>query len=144
MILGNALGGAMISAIDSGHSAPVSVQIPQQINELQDSTVGSSSAKKAGRIRTGVAECNDSFEKPPVDKAKELDEKRRTELRLEIKEKDKTLYWEKIIVEKQKIEQSKAYRPDQQGVTLHPSIMPAANVSLAADLSANMVAMIRV
>lgn len=134
----------MISAIDSRYSSPVSVQLPQQINDHQDSAVGSSSAKKAGRIRTGVAECNDSFEKPAIDKAKELDEKRRTELRPEIKEKDKMIYWEKIILEKQKIEQAKAHRPEQQGVQLHPVVTPAVNVSLAADLSANMLSMIRV
>jgi hypothetical protein len=131
----------MISAIDSRHSASVSVQVPQNHPELQDSAV--SSANKSGRIRTGVAECTDSFEQP-VKKAKELDEKRRIELRFEIQEKDKTIYWEKIILEKQKIEQAKAHRPDQQGVQLHPSVTPVVNVSLAADLSANMLSMIRV
>lgn len=132
----------MISPIDSRHSSPVAVQIPQNLPEIQDSAA--TSAKKSGRIRTGVAECNDSFEQPAINKAKELDEKRRTELRLEIHEKDKSIYWEKIIVEKQKIEQAKAYRPDQQGVQLHPSVTPVVNVSLAADLSANMLSMIRV
>ncbi len=131
----------MISPIDS-RSSQVSVQIPQNLPEIQDSA--SVSTKKSGRIRTGVAECNDSFEQPAINKAKELDEKRRTELRLEIKEKDKSIYWEKIIVEKQKIEQAKAYRPDQQGVQLHPSVTPVVNASLAADLSANMLSMIRV
>jgi ribonuclease HII len=131
----------MISPIDSRHS-PVSVQIPQNFPEVQDSA--SVSTKKAGRIRTGVAECSDSYEQPAINKAKELDEKRRTELRLEIHEKDKSIYWEKVIVEKQKIEQAKAYRPDQQGVQLHPSVTPVVNVSLAADLSANMLSMIRV
>ena len=131
----------MISPINSSYS-PAAVSIPQNLPEHQDSAI--SSAKKGGRIRTGVAECNDSFEKPAVDKAKELNEKKRTELRLEIKEKDKTIYWEKIIVEKQKIEQAKAHRPDQQGVALHPSVAPVVNVSLAADLSANMLSMIRV
>jgi hypothetical protein len=133
----------MISAIDSRYSSPVSIQVSQQIDEIQDSAVGSSSTKKAGRIRTGVAECNDSYEQPAINKAKELDE-RRTELRFEIHEKDKSIYWEKVIVEKQKIEQAKAYRPDQQGVQLHPSVTPVVNVSLAADLSANMLSMIRV
>jgi hypothetical protein len=133
----------MISAIDSRYSSPVSVHIPQQINDHQDSAVGSSSAQK-GRIRTGVAECNDSFEQPALKRAKELDEKKRAELRFEIKEKDKTIYWEKIIVEKQKIEQAKAHRPDQEGVQLHPAVTPVVSASLAADLSANMLSMIRV
>ena len=129
----------MISAIGSRHSAPVSVQVPQQINELQDSAVGSSSAKK-GRIRTGVAECNDSFEhankSDNYDFSKFYSYSRSKEY---IPDPNK-------IAEKQKLEQSKAYRPDQQGVTVDPSIMPDANVnaSLAANLSANMIAMIRV
>jgi hypothetical protein len=141
LILGNALGGAMISAINSHHSAPVSVQVPQQINEHQDSAVGSSSAKK-GRIRTGVAECNDSFEHANTNKNNGYDFSgfySYTRNKEYIPDPNK-------IAEKQKIEQSKAYRPDQQGVTLDPSLMPAANVnaSLAANLSANMIAMIRV
>ena len=131
----------MISAIDSRHSAPVSVQVPQQINELQDSAVGSSSAKK-GRIRTGVAECKDSFEQANANKTDDYDfSKFYSYMRSKeyIPDPNK-------IAEKQKIEQSKAYRPDQQGVTVDPLIMPAANVnaSLAADLSANMLSMIRV
>jgi hypothetical protein len=130
----------MISAIDSRYSAPVAVQLPQQINELQDSAVGSSSAKKA-RIRTGVAECNDSFEQAnAANKSDDYDFSKfysRMGSKHYIPDPNK-------IEEKQKIEQSKAYRPDQQGVVLQPSIMPATNVSLAADLSANMTAMIRV
>ncbi len=131
----------MISPIDSRYS-PVSVQIPQEFPVVQDSA--SVSDKKSGRIRTGVAECNDSYEQPAIKKAKELDENRRIELRFEIQEKDKSIYWEKVIVEKQKIEQAKAHRPDLQGVQLHPSVTPVVNVSLAADLSANMLSMIRV
>jgi len=130
----------MISAIDSRYSAPVSVQVPQQINELQDSAVGSSSAKKAGRIRTGVAECNDSFEQANANKSDNYDF---SKFYSYMRSKQYIPDPEKI-AEKQKIEQSKGYRPDQQGVVLAPSITPTANVSLAADLSANMTAMIRV
>ena len=131
----------MISAIDSRYSSPVSVQVPQQINQHQDSAVGSSSAKK-GRIRTGVAECKDSFEQANANKTDDYDfSKFYSYMRSKeyIPDPNK-------IAEKQKIEQSKAYRPDQQGVTVDPLIMPAANVnaSLAADLSANMLSMIRV
>jgi hypothetical protein len=129
----------MISAIDSRYSSPVSVQVPQQINDLQDSAIGSSSAKK-GRIRTGVAECNDSFEQANANKSDNYDF---SKFYSYMRSKEYIPDPEKI-AEKQKIEQSKAYRPDQQGVVLTPSIMPTANVSLAADLSASMTAMIRV
>jgi hypothetical protein len=129
----------MISAIDSRYSSPVSIQVPQQINDLQDSAIGSSSAKK-GRIRTGVAECNDSFDQANANKPDNYDF---SKFYSYMRSKEYIPDPEKI-AEKQKIEQSKAYRPDQQGVVLTPSIMPTANVSLAADLSASMTAMIRV
>jgi hypothetical protein len=131
----------MISAIDSQYSSPVAVHVPEQLTEIQES---SSSSKKASRIRTGVAECQDSFEQAPVKKSNELEAARRAEFKFEMQVKDKKYYEEKIIIEKQKAEQAKAYRPDQQGVTLHPSVTPVVNVSLAADLSANMLSMIRV
>ena len=134
----------MISPIDSRSYSPVSIHVPQQINEVQDSSISSSSTKKAGRIRTGVAEYNDSFEQANVNKADQLKELNQKEFMLEVREKDKWSVEYKKIIEKQKAEQAKAYRPDQQGVTLHPSITPTANVSLAADLSANMLSMIRV
>src|SRR5262245_7789749 len=102
----------MISAIDSRISSPLSIQLPEQFNDIQGS---SSPSKKAGRIRTGVAECNDSFEKAPANKANELDAKKVEEFRMEIREKDKTHLFEKKVIEKQKAEQAKAYRPDQQG-----------------------------
>lgn len=133
----------MISAIDSRYSSPVSIYVPEQLTEIQDSSSASPSSKKTGRIRTGVAECNDSFEQP-VNKPNELEAKRREYFRLEIHEKDKIHIYEKEVIEKQKIEKAKAYRPDQQGVALHPSVTPVPNVSLAADLSANMLSMIRV
>jgi hypothetical protein len=134
----------MISAIDSRYSSPVSIQVPQQINELQDSAVGSSSANKNGRISTGIAESQDTYESSPKNKANELKEQKWIESRLEIYEKDKVYYFDRVVTEKQKAEQSKAFRPDQQGVQLHPSVTPVVNVSLAADLSANMLSMIRV
>jgi hypothetical protein len=130
----------MISAIDSRYSSPVSIYGPENFNEIQDSSISSPSAKK---IRTGVAECCDSFEQPPVNKANELEGEKR-KFRMEVHEKDKIHIYEKEIIEKQKIEQAKAYRPDQQGVTLHPSVTPVQNITLAADLSANMLSMIRV
>jgi hypothetical protein len=128
----------MISAIDSRHSAPVAVYVPQQINELQDSAVGSSSAKKA--IRTGVAEYSDSFEQAKANKTDDYD---LSKFYSEMRNKHYTPDPAKI-AEKEKLEQGKAYRPDQQGVALHPSVTPVVNVSLAADLSANMLSMIRV
>jgi hypothetical protein len=127
----------MISAINS-YSSPVSVQVPQQINEQLDSTVGSSSAKKAGRIRTGVAECNDSFEQ-----AKDYDF---SKFYSKMGQKHYIPDPEKIL-EKQKIEHSKGYKPGQQEVELQPVMItpaPVMNASLAADLSANMLSMIRV
>jgi hypothetical protein len=131
----------MISAIRSGYSSPVSVQVPQQINEHQDSAI--SSANKNGRIKTGIAEFNDSFEKMNANKKDNGYDFSRfysyTRNKEYIPDPNK-------IAEKQKLEQSKAYRPDQQGVTVDPSIMPAANVnaSLSASLTANMISMIRV
>jgi hypothetical protein len=119
----------MISAIDSRYSSPVSIQVPQYINDIQDSAAGTPSKQKTGRIRTGVAECIDLFEQAnKADQLKEL----------------KVVVEYNKIVEKQKAEHAKAYRPDQQGVTLHPSVTATPNVSLAADLSANMLSMIRV
>lgn len=131
----------MISAIDSRYSSPVSVQVPQQINQHQDSAVDSTSAKK-GRIKTGVAECKDSFEQANANKTNDYD---LSKFYSYMRSKEYIPDPNKI-AEKQKIEQSKAYRPDQQGVTVDPLIMPAANVNaaLAADLSANMLSMIRV
>lgn len=131
----------MISAIGSRYSSPVSVQVPQQINQHQDSAVDSTSAKK-GRIKTGVAECKDSFEQANANKNNDYD---LSKLHIYGRSKDYVPDPNKI-AEKQKLEQSKAYRPDQQGVTVDPMIMPAANVnaSLAANLQANMIAMIRV
>jgi hypothetical protein len=129
----------MISPIDS-RSSQVSVQIPQNLPEIQDSA--SVSTKKSGRIRTGVAECKDSFEQANANKTNDYD---LSKFYSYMRSKEYIPNPNKI-AEKQKIEQSKAYRPDQQGVTVEPLIMPAANVnaSLAADLSANMLSMIRV
>ena len=131
----------MISAIDSRYSSPVSVQVPQQINQHQDSAVDSTSAKK-GRIKTGVAECKDSFEQANANKTNDYD---LSKFYSYMRSKEYIPDPNKI-AEKQKIEQSKAYRPDQQGVTVDPLIMPPTNVnaSLAANLSANMLSMIRV
>ena len=131
----------MISAIESRYSSPVSVQVPQQINQHQDSAVDSTSAKK-GRIKTGVAECKDSFEQANANKTNDYD---LSKFYSYMRSKEYIPDPNKI-AEKQKIEQSKAYRPDQQGVTVDPLIMPPTNVnaSLAANLSANMLSMIRV
>lgn len=128
----------MISPIGSGYSSPVSIYVPDNLPEIQDSSLSSSSGKKGGRIRTGIAECRDSFEQIPSNHQQNVDEK--------------GYKWESnygklnLVVESQKTEQAKAYRPDQRGVApLHPAINPVSNhSSLAADLSANMLSMIRV
>ncbi len=128
----------MISPIGSGYSSPVSIHVPDNLPEIQDSSLSSSSGKKGGRIRTGIAECHDSFEQASFNQQQYVDEK--------------GYKWESnygklnMVVESQKNEQAKAYRLVQRGVApLHPAVNPVANhSSLAAELSANMLSMIRV